>query len=82
MATPSADIRHSDIKQDTVIDHQSNISDSSKNEREVEKGDRAPATYPLNDEDYVVTAKTWTVVVVLACAYGVRFQCPFLIAGH
>jgi hypothetical protein len=82
MATTSSDIRHSDIKQDTIIDHQSNISDSSKNEREVEKGDRVAAAYPLNDEDYVVTAKTWTVVVVLACAYGVRFHCQLLIADR
>ena len=28
-------------------------------------------TYPLNDEDYVVTFKTWVVVTILASAYGV-----------
>jgi hypothetical protein len=28
-------------------------------------------TFPLNDEDYVVTVKTWIVVTILASAYGV-----------
>jgi hypothetical protein len=27
--------------------------------------------YPLEDEDYVVTFKTWVVVTILASAYGV-----------
>jgi hypothetical protein len=27
--------------------------------------------YPTNDEDYVVTFKTWIVVTILASAYGV-----------
>jgi hypothetical protein len=27
--------------------------------------------YPLNDDDYVVTAKTWVVVAIMASSYGV-----------
>ena len=27
--------------------------------------------YPMNEEDYVVTFKTWIVVSILASAYGV-----------
>lgn len=32
----------------------------------------AQNAYPINDEDYVVTFKTWIVVTILASAYGVR----------
>lgn len=76
MATTGADLKHEteiEHKDNTTIEHRSNLSDSSNHGADVEKS-RTAATYPVNDEDYVVTAKTWTVVIVLACAYGV--SCP------
>jgi hypothetical protein len=36
-----------------------------------EKGVAPANAYPINDEDYEVTFKTWVVVVILASAYGV-----------
>jgi hypothetical protein len=71
-----------DIKQDMAIDHRSNPSDSSNHEHEVEKGQN-PAAYPLNDDDYVVTFKTWVVVFIMASAYGVCFpSCFFNESGN
>lgn len=32
----------------------------------------AQPTYPVNEEDYEVTFKTWIVVTILASAYGVN----------
>ena len=54
-STPSSDAHH----------------DAEKS-REVNDAERAgrPA-YPMSDEDYVVTFKTWVVVTILASAYGV-----------
>jgi len=36
-----------------------------------EKEKALQPVYPLRDEDYVVTTKTWIVVTILASAYGV-----------
>jgi hypothetical protein len=47
-------------------DHASHSSDSA------EKGITPANAYPLNDDDYIVTFKTWIVVSILASAYGVR----------
>ena len=38
-----------------------------------EKGARQQLVYPMSDEDYVVTFKTWIVVTILASAYGVSY---------
>lgn len=44
--------------------------DNGSNEADSEKA--VPQTvYPMTDEDYVVTTKTWVVVTILASAYGV-----------
>lgn len=65
MTTPidqkDKDIRH--IERDEA-------SHVSSNE---EKGVVPPNVYPMRDEDYVVTFKTWIVVTILASAYGVSF---------
>jgi Na+/melibiose symporter-like transporter len=47
-----------------------NSSHVSSNE---EKGVAPANAYPIRDEDYVVTFKTWIVVTILASAYGVSF---------
>jgi hypothetical protein len=52
-------LQHSDNEQDRSIG-----SDS-------EKVAVQPNAYPMRDEDYVVTFKTWVVVTILASAYGV-----------
>lgn len=44
------------------IERQPSSHDSEKN---------PPNEYPLNEEDYIVTFKTWVVVTILASAYGV-----------
>jgi hypothetical protein len=49
-------------------DHADNGSNSANSQ---EKGVGPNDTYPLRDEDYVVTFKTWVVVTILASAYGV-----------
>jgi hypothetical protein len=46
-------------------DHSSHSGDSE------EKGVAPANAYPINDEDYEVTFKTWIVVAILASAYGV-----------
>ena len=45
-------------------------SHESSNE---EKAVQAENVYPMRDEDYVVTFKTWIVVTILASAYGFSF---------
>jgi hypothetical protein len=59
-----------DAKDTTIAqmehDHGSHSGDSE------EKGVAPANTYPINDEDYEVTFKTWIVVAILASAYGVR----------
>jgi hypothetical protein len=58
-----------DVKETTIgqmeNDHSSHSSDLG------EKGAAPVNAYPMSDEDYVVTFKTWIVVTVLASAYGV-----------
>jgi hypothetical protein len=60
-----------DAKETTIAqmehDHGSHSGDSE------EKGVTPANAYPINDDDYEVTFKTWIVVAILASAYGVRF---------
>ena len=62
-------------KGDTAAQHNekdlSNSGDSGE-----EKGIETRNVYPLNDEDYVVTFKTWIVVTIMASAYGVSTGPP------
>lgn len=51
----------------TEHDHGSHSGDSE------EKGIAPANAYPVNDDDYEVTFKTWIVVAILASAYGVCF---------
>jgi hypothetical protein len=59
-------------QKDQAVDHidRDNTSHSTYSE---EKGVAPKEVYPLQDEDYVVTFKTWIVVTILASAYGVSF---------
>lgn len=61
-------------QKDTVVDH-IDVADSSRSSDLGEKG-VAKNAYPLNDEDYVVTFKTWIVVAIMASAYGVSMINP------
>jgi hypothetical protein len=61
MESKDISLQHGENEQDTSIS-----SDS-------EKGARQQIVYPMRDEDYVVTFKTWVVVTILASAYGVSF---------
>jgi hypothetical protein len=60
-------------QKDEVVDHveRDNFSHSTNSE---EKGVAPKEVYPLQDEDYVVTFKTWIVVAILASAYGVSLS--------
>lgn len=56
-------------------DVDSNSSSNDKSQRDIEKTASHGAGYdldniPMQDGEYVVTAKTWAVVVVLALSYG------------
>ena len=58
-------VEKTDVRQ-AERDASSHVSSSE------EKGEQR-AAYPMRDEDYVVTFKTWIVVTILASAYGVSF---------
>jgi len=55
---------------DVIQNNEKDLSNSGDSGEE--KGIAAKNAYPLNDEDYVVTFKTWIVVTILASAYGVN----------
>jgi hypothetical protein len=55
---------------DSAIRQIEDDNDASSNE---EKGVAPANVYPMRDDEYVVTFKTWIVVAILASAYGVSF---------
>ena len=67
MATPHTDIVEKTNVRQAERDASSHVSSNE------EKGERSTNVYPMRDEDYVVTFKTWIVVTILASAYGVSF---------
>lgn len=65
-------------KIDNIVQHNEKDLSQSGDSGE-EKGIQPKNVYPMNDEDYIVTFKTWIVVTILASAYGVS---PIALLSH
>jgi hypothetical protein len=56
-------------QKDMAVDQVDRADNGSHSSSAEEKG--VAPEWPINDDDYVVTFKTWIVVAILASSYGV-----------
>jgi hypothetical protein len=61
------------VEKPDIRKHEGNASSHVSSSEEKGEVARSANAYPMEDEDYVVTFKTWIVVTILASAYGVSF---------